>query len=269
MKKLEIKYCYHSGFTVEIEDAILIFDYWNKKNNLNEEDLKKYNEVYVFISHSHPDHFDPIVYTWKKINIIYIISDDIPKNVPGVRMTPGEVKRINNKMLVRAFDSTDIGISFYIEYEEISIFHAGDLNLWHWKEESTPQEIEDAENKFKKIIQKLKNYKIDIAFFPADPRMGKEFDAGINYFFYTIKPTILIPMHFWEKKELIEDLSRKIKLQNKEYIPLTEKGDRLRVFYDDHNIIGKEVIKNIDQYSILNEKDDPFFDTDLPVIIEK
>ena len=46
---------------------------------------------------------------------------------------------------IQAFGSTDVGISFLIHLQGKSIFHAGDLNNWHWSEESTEQEIRKAE----------------------------------------------------------------------------------------------------------------------------
>lgn len=49
---------------------------------------------------------------------------------------------------IEAFGSTDVGISFLIDLQGIRLFHAGDLNNWHWSEESTPQEIRKAEGDF-------------------------------------------------------------------------------------------------------------------------
>ena len=37
---------------------------------------------------------------------------------------------------VHAFGSTDVGISFLVEAEGKKIFHAGDLNNWHWMDEA-------------------------------------------------------------------------------------------------------------------------------------
>ena len=38
--------------------------------------------------------------------------------------------------------------------------------------------------------------KIDVAFFPVDPRQGSMYDAGAGYFIMTVKPKVFIPMHF-------------------------------------------------------------------------
>ena len=36
---------------------------------------------------------------------------------------------------VRTLPSTDEGVAFWIEYQGIVIYHAGDLNWWHWEGE--------------------------------------------------------------------------------------------------------------------------------------
>ena len=81
-------------------------------------------------------------------------------------------------------------------------FHAGDLNNWHWKAESTPQEIKKAESDFLSIVRNIaKNYHdIDVAFFPVDARMGEDYSLGARQFLSMINVGTFIPMHFWEYK---------------------------------------------------------------------
>ena len=69
-----VTHYYHSGFSVACEDTILIFDYWlgedgelAEKYRLTPEILGRYRQIYVFISHDHPDHLDPEVFTWKDL----------------------------------------------------------------------------------------------------------------------------------------------------------------------------------------------------------
>ena len=42
-----------------------------------------------------------------------------------------------------------------IDLQGMRLFHAGDLNNWHWSEESTPQEIRKAEGDFLAEIKNL------------------------------------------------------------------------------------------------------------------
>ena len=102
-------------------------------------------------------------------------------------------------MLFRS-GSTDVGISFLIDLQGIRLFHAGDLNNWHWSEESTPQEILKAEGDFLaeiKILQQ-KAPLVDVAMFPVDSRIGKDYMRGAEQFVERIKTTIFAPMHFSE-----------------------------------------------------------------------
>ena len=82
-----VYYIYHSAFVIELEKSILIFDFYKFPSNKKKEKEKFFNrfikrtdkKVYVFATHSHPDHFNKEILTWSKINenIKYILSDDI------------------------------------------------------------------------------------------------------------------------------------------------------------------------------------------------
>ena len=50
---MKIQYIKHSGFLVEFEHAVLIFDYY--KGTFELPDQSK--EIYFFASHKHGDHF--------------------------------------------------------------------------------------------------------------------------------------------------------------------------------------------------------------------
>lgn len=155
-------------------------------------------EVFVFISHSHPDHFDPKVYSWgDQLPVTYFISPELPGDIRGTRLWPGDLMNVNSRMTVRAFPSTDLGVSFLVTIDGLNIFHAGDLNFWHWREESTVQEIEEAEQEFHEACKPIIGQPIDLCMFPVDPRQGRLYDAGANYFIMTAKPRLLVPMHFW------------------------------------------------------------------------
>ena len=96
---------------------------------------------------------------------------------------------------IKTYGSTDEGISFEVSVESKVIFHAGDLNWWHWEGE-TEQEKEAAQKIFFKEIDILKGSKIDIAFFPVDPRLEDAYYYGGKYFIEEVCPKVFIPMHF-------------------------------------------------------------------------
>ena len=112
----------------------------------------------------------------------YILPETMDASLHGRRMGVGGEITLSRHVKVKAFDSTDEGLSYLVEMDGIRIFHAGDLNNWHWREESTPREIEEAERDFQQVMETMRGEKVDVAFFPVDPRLGMMFDAGPNYF---------------------------------------------------------------------------------------
>jgi L-ascorbate metabolism protein UlaG (beta-lactamase superfamily) len=114
---------------------------------------------------------------------------------------------------IHTFGSSDLGVSFLINIENQSIFHAGDLNWWHWEEE-TKDEQKYAEDTFKGIMGNIIDYvaknnvTIDCAFFPIDIRLENAKFWGGEYFVRNISPKALVPMHCWGKFFLTEEFSK-------------------------------------------------------------
>lgn len=188
---VKINYLYHSGFSVETQHHFLVFDYYRGPIQLSTK------PTYVFSSHSHSDHFNPIIFEWQKgrSDIHYILSSDIRLPAGAVNtqsLSPYDECRLDD-LKIKAYNSTDIGVSFLVECEGIRFFHAGDLNWWYWID--TPAAMKQAEDGFKDEIKIIKGERIDIAFFPVDPRLEKNYSAGAEHFIEEIHPQILIPMH--------------------------------------------------------------------------
>ena len=208
--RAKITYLFHSGYMVETANFLLIFDYYQPKADLTKtiengyidgDWLRNRSNVYVFVSHRHGDHLDPAIFEWAAANpeLTYILSRDIRKKPAAAQchsMAPYQEFRAEG-IDVQTFGSTDIGVSFLVRVDDLTIFHAGDLNWWHWKEE-TPREQAAAEKAFKAEIGKLAGQRIDIAFFPVDRRLEEYFADGAVYFALQLKPQLLLPMHFSE-----------------------------------------------------------------------
>lgn len=200
----KIKYLFHSGFLVETEDRIIVFDYFEdncKKKSafdcgrLKSEDFSNDKKVVFFVSHAHYDHFDKEIFKLHN-NAKYVISNDlrIAKNESIMLCAPYEKFEIDG-LKVETFGSTDEGLSFLVEIEGKKIFHAGDLNWWHWEGE-TEDEKENAKNSFFREVERIIGTKIDIAFFPVDPRLEDAYFYGGKYFIEKVSPKVFIPMHF-------------------------------------------------------------------------
>lgn len=199
MKDIAIDYLGGSGFLVGLGDTGMLFDaseHGSDQRMLPDRAvLSAFKRLYVFISHHHEDHFSPAVYDLCGSDAVYIVGFDVPEPYRGVRMSPGE-ERGFGPVSVHAYGSTDDGVSFLVTYAGIVLFHAGDLNLWHWRDESSITEIEAAEKAFYACVAPIPQQKIDVAFFPVDPRQGSMYDAGAGYFVMTVKPRFMVPMHF-------------------------------------------------------------------------
>lgn len=289
---LDITYYLHSGFSAALDDTLLVFDYWTGEHGelpfdkrITPEYLQKFREIVVFVSHEHPDHMDPQVFEWRKdFPVTYIVSYDMPVGTRGKRMSPGDTLTVSENITVRAFDSTDLGVSFLVSLKGIRIFHAGDLNFWHWREESTLKEIEEADQDFQQAILPLKGEPIDVAFFPVDPRQGRLFDAGANTFILSVKPRVLIPMHFWGRAEIAVEFARRARCRETEVLAMTSYGEQIRLQFEDDGYLTihlltapKAAVKPVvmeetpaDEVNLQGyEEDDPFNETDLPIKLDE
>ncbi len=291
-KWLDVTYYHHSGFSAAMDDVLLVFDYWlGEKGELPESKritpdmLRAYKEIYVFISHEHPDHLDPAVFEWRKeVPVTYIVSSDMPVGTRGRRMAPGDEMELSSRVRVKAFESTDLGVSFLVDLCGVHIFHAGDLNFWHWREESTIKEIEEADERFRRAVDPIMKESIDLAFFPVDPRQGRLFDAGANYFILSVKPRLLVPMHFWGRAEIAEEYARRARCRQTEVIAMTRFGEQIRLEFEEdgyltvHLLTAPEpvAVKREDALPVADgqinlngyEGHDPFNETDLPVKLD-
>lgn len=294
-RKLTVTYYHHSGFSVAMDDVLLVFDYWTGEHGELPEDkritvdfLKQFRQVYVFISHEHPDHLDPVVFTWRnEAPVTYIVSADMPVGTRGKRMAPGDNLTLSPEVSVKAFDSTDLGVSFLVDIQGVHVFHAGDLNFWHWREESTVKEIEEADDAFRQAVEPIAREKIDLAFFPVDARQGLMYDAGANYFIMCVKPRLLIPMHFWGRAEIAMEFARRSRCRQTEVMALTRYGEQISLDFTDDGYIDVSlltppevvvssrtapielpIVELPEPRTPAYDPEDPFSDTDLPVDIK-
>jgi len=212
---MKLTYLYNSGFVIEGERFMMVLDYFKdaEEGFVRQKITSFQGRTYVLSTHWHPDHFTPEIMQWRKIqpNIRYILSKDILKrrwwtNFRNVTSLFKGQAYEDDTVRVQAFGSTDVGSSFLIEAEGKRIFHAGDLNFWHWSEVSTPEEIEVCERHFLKEVALLAEttIQLDLAMFPVDPRQGKDYMLGAEMFVDRIHTDIFVPMHFGADYEKIE-----------------------------------------------------------------
>lgn len=196
-----ITYLSNSGYALLYNGNLLVFDCYNPTSHALSGWLKEnVNEnTTVFISHTHADHYSKDIFLLPAND--YVLSFDIraPKQADKniITLSPGENARVNG-LEVRAFGSTDEGVSFYVNIDGLSVFHAGDLNYWHWLDEGGESYAKEALLSFNSVMQKIRADigSLDLAFFPVDPRLGSDYYRSAVMFAELMKPKYLMPMHF-------------------------------------------------------------------------
>lgn len=202
---MKITYIQHSGFVLEYEETVLIFDYY--KGRLPA--LGKGRKIYVFSSHAHPDHFQEKIFDWAEEyeDITYILSDDIRadrQNLRIISMGPRQEAEVDS-LKIRTFLSTDEGVAFLIDVKGKTIYHAGDLNWWHWEEESDAYN-EMMRRKYQHEIGKMEGQKVDVAFVPLDPRQEEQYAWGMDHYMRHTDTSCVFPMHMWDGYDVWERL---------------------------------------------------------------
>ena len=208
-----IRYLYHSGFAVETAAHYMLFDYWKTTpvgggpdRGVIDPAALADKDVLVFVSHGHGDHFNPALLQWKSQlpRVRYIISNDI-RTVEGALMVGPNQSLTQPGFALTTLDSTDLGVAFLIEIDGLRIYHAGDLNWWHWEGEPDPFN-QGMEEKYKAQIALLGDAPIDLAFVPVDHRLGDQYSWGIDHLMRTKDIACAVPMHFGDKTAVIDRL---------------------------------------------------------------
>jgi ankyrin repeat protein/L-ascorbate metabolism protein UlaG (beta-lactamase superfamily) len=193
----------HSGWAVKTQNHFLVFDYFVNPNEPKPGDtclasgfvcpaeIKDQN-VTVFSTHSHPDHFDPRIFSWK--NTIPAISYVCCWEPAGVRdsytLVPVHGQKEVDGMQVYVNHSTDLGGGYLVEVDGLTLFHMGDHANG---EDGLMKEFTD---EIDMIAAMDKD--IDILFGPirgcslGQPEQVKK---GLYYAMDKLHPALFIPMH--------------------------------------------------------------------------
>ena len=100
----------------------------------------------------------------------------------------------SDHLTVTMFGSTDEGGSFLVDTGTHRIFHAGDLNWWHWSGD-TPENIAEAKDLKEKEFAPLTGLSVDIMMFPVDARLEVAREWGALEVLGMMNTKLFIPMH--------------------------------------------------------------------------
>ncbi|MDD2244768.1 MAG: MBL fold metallo-hydrolase [Dysgonamonadaceae bacterium] len=240
---MRVTYIFHSCYVVECEGFSMIFDFYKDTKQtdgsmwVNDYLLNKKEDLYVFCSHSHPDHYNNEILRWKerKKNVHFIFSNEVAESTGEkladvVYLDKCSIFEDEN-LMVKAFGSTDIGGSFLIKVGEKYIFHAGDLNNWHWSEEVPSAEALIYENNYLCELELMAEdvEHLFLAMFPVDPRLGKNYMKGAEQFVSRIQTNYFLPMHFSEQYESANAFADIAKTHNCKYLTLSHQGQSFKI----------------------------------------
>ncbi len=202
---MNLKYIYHSGFYLELENCAIIFDYY--KGDVPQ--INKNKKLFVFSSHAHADHYNEAIFKiFADYNVTYILSDDIKikddfRDLNIEFLSPNKKYSIEG-LIISTLKSTDEGLAFIVEVEGKRIYHSGDLNWWTWKGFETEEEYRIMSENFKTEIDKIKGLNIDLAMAVLDYRQKERYDWGLEYLLKNTNIKYLVPMHCWGKYDVID-----------------------------------------------------------------
>lgn len=207
---MKIDFLGHSGFFVESESVLLLFDYYYGDLSFLAEKLKE-KPLFVFASHAHEDHFNPAIFSLADVHkrTKYLLSFDIKGNpaVPENRdiqyLDAERTYEIEGLGSVETLISTDEGVAFLVKTACETLFYAGDLHWWDWPGED-PEWLNEQETVFKREIKKLAGLPIDVAFAVLDSRLEENYWKGMALILSILRPRYVLPMHFWKDRSVME-----------------------------------------------------------------
>ena len=212
---MRVTYIDHSGFRLETETAYFLFDYYRGEIPA----MKPEKPLYVFASHFHQDHFAPAVLALRKdmpcpaVPPVFLFGYDILAHrlvkEPGknVHFLKAFETWEDERIFVKTLRSNDSGVAFCVTVKaepregELHLYHAGDLNNWHWDEDRESLILEKA---YRAELRRIKGRRFDVAFLPLDPRLAEHAFDGIRDFFAYADAGTVFPMHMWDDYAVID-----------------------------------------------------------------
>ena len=181
-------------------------------------------DIVVFVSHKHGDHYNSAIFGLLEEypHVRYVLSHEVPvkwfiaqEAEKGRDVEPYlfkvrkkqdyELILHNGKCLkVHTLKSTDLGVAYLLQYDGKTIYHAGDLNLWLWAEETT-QANQNMVKAFWSSMEELRGKKVDVAFVPLDPRQQGDAFAGLEAYLEVTESRKVFPMHCWGNYSIIRE----------------------------------------------------------------
>jgi ankyrin repeat protein/L-ascorbate metabolism protein UlaG (beta-lactamase superfamily) len=231
----------HSGWAIKTQNHFLVFDYNATARSIPSEaslssgyiipsQIKDEN-VTVFATHGHGDHYDPAIFGWKNevTNIEYALGFN-PRDLDHkyTYAAPRTTTTVDG-VTVTSIRSNDSGAGFLVEVDGLTIFHLGD------HANGSMDMSGDYTAEIEAIAGTNKN--IDLVFGPilgCSLGTPESVQLGAHYAIETLNPKVFIPMHSGNATYRYRDFVQEAAGKNHEtqLIYATNKGDRF-IYRDD------------------------------------
>ncbi|MBQ7063777.1 MAG: MBL fold metallo-hydrolase [Firmicutes bacterium] len=204
----------HSGFFVQLPEVNLLFDCYTGE-------LPPFNpdkEIFVMISHAHPDHFNPEIFKLAAVcgRVHFIVSSDIYVTRTMVRPFGDEdhilacIESMNAedhldwvlesglRISIDTSESTDAGVAFLVDVDGFRVYHAGDLTNWYDPGRHSENDRVRLEQDFRRdSATLLQGKRVHFAMLPMDPRLGDVSLASVHELVSRYDIRRFAPMHQW------------------------------------------------------------------------
>ena len=222
---MRVTHLYHSGFTVEFDECVLLFD-WNPRDfseaALGPKIPETCGRLYVFVSHTHGDHYTPAIWNVGKAHsgaeVTFIVDEAVAAMAPDddsldvVSCEPEQIYEIDELMEVTTLNSTDEGLAFCVDVCGKTIYHGGDLSVWWWPNRDMLDNMR-SESNCHYYLEILEGKHIDLAMLPITPRAGADGDRGIELFMVQVGADVVVPMHYGDMRAEAMELANSTRLE--------------------------------------------------------
>ncbi|MEZ5357223.1 MAG: MBL fold metallo-hydrolase [Candidatus Zixiibacteriota bacterium] len=208
-----IWYLLHCGYAVRTETKLLIFDYVRSTRDfsdtmsvqslttgrINPAEIKDL-DVYVFVTHSHEDHFDPIIFEWRKEvdKLTYVFGWQATDDTSHYHLVdPKASLHIGNMVIYTINCRSGVPeVAYLIKTDGLTIFFQGDF-----KTDSMAD------------IDYLLSYceTVDMAFLGAHTRQWGMAFSRISNIMRRLSPEVVFPMHHGGKEHIYREFSNDCK----------------------------------------------------------
>lgn len=196
-----IWYLGHCGFAVRTANHFLIFDYQERRDGqqpksrpsspslengwINPDEIKNLS-VRVFASHSHNDHYDPVILEWKKTipDIRYFFGWKAGDDTSDHYLVGPRTQYRSKELEITTINSHHSGVpevAWLVTVDSLVFYHNGDC------------QPDDAVSEYEFL--KTKTDQIDIAFVPPVHDERLKYSTQNAELFRRFSPRLVFPMH--------------------------------------------------------------------------